>query len=448
MKLFGIAQRRARIAALAASALMLLVASSAFAETDAKLPKGYTSDELPALPPPDGAAPASDDATADEYTDTDPSALSDFRQPLSPYGEWVEHDTYGTVWVPYRDQVGDDFAPYQTAGHWEQTDEGEWLWVSYYDWGYIPFHYGRWVWISDVGWAWIPGRTYAPAWVVWRVGHYGYIGWAPMPPAYYWHGGVAVTLWVIPPAAYVFCHTHYIYHHHVHHHVIRDPAHVRVAAGKTRHYKGAAPSSPGAGRSYKPAQPTPADGGISPRAAEKAKGQPDPRAKALSRRSTTPKAPPPSGSSKFRPKAAPNGPSSGFARKGGPPGISPRGSVKKPSFQYSPRNPGAHRFPSAPPSRPGARSPDHRFPKGAPKAAPSFSPRTGPKPPAARPAPRKPSPGPASAPRMTPPSKKKAPAAAPPPPKRKMTPPARSSPRFSAPRPPSRSPSPRPPRRK
>src|SRR5439155_27197383 len=86
---------------------------------------------------------------ADQYSDTDPSALSDFREPLAPYGAWVEDPSYGTVWVPDQAVVGADFAPYQTAGHWALDDNEEWIWVSDYDWGYVPFHYGRWVWVAS-----------------------------------------------------------------------------------------------------------------------------------------------------------------------------------------------------------------------------------------------------------------------------------------------------------
>jgi len=78
---------------------------------------------------------------------------------LDPYGNWVEDATYGTAWVPSPTVVGDDFTPYQTAGHWAYDDD--YVWVSEYSWGWAPFHYGRWVYVGGVGWEWIPGRTYA-----------------------------------------------------------------------------------------------------------------------------------------------------------------------------------------------------------------------------------------------------------------------------------------------
>ena len=190
-------------------------------------------------------------AGVDDYdpaADRDPSALTEFREVLEPYGEWTEDAVYGTVWIPDTDVVGPDFAPYVTAGHWALTEDDEWIWVSDYEWGWVPFHYGRWVWISGRGWAWIPGRVYAPAWVVWRVGYYDdyYVGWAPMPPTFYWRSGVAVSLVVVPPAPYVFCSTHYIFTPHVHTHIV-PVTHVSVIARHTRPYHH--PASPRA-RSY------------------------------------------------------------------------------------------------------------------------------------------------------------------------------------------------------
>ena len=123
-------------------------------------------------------------AQSDAYADTDPSALQDFHPALDPYGTWVDDPTYGTVWVPNRDVVGDDFEPYVTAGHWVYDDDDGYIWISDYEWGWAPYHYGRWVWVDGTGWVWIPGRVYAGAWVEWRTGdeEYAYVGWAPLPP--------------------------------------------------------------------------------------------------------------------------------------------------------------------------------------------------------------------------------------------------------------------------
>ncbi len=88
-----------------------------------------------------------------------------FYDELSPYGDWVKDARYGYIWLP---AVREDFHPYGTEGHWVMTEYGN-AWVSYYDWGWAPFHYGRW-YFDDYfqSWAWIPGYEWGPAWVNWR----------------------------------------------------------------------------------------------------------------------------------------------------------------------------------------------------------------------------------------------------------------------------------------
>jgi hypothetical protein len=145
----------------------------------------------------------------DQYADTDPSALSDFHSTLEPYGEWTDDPTYGTVWVPSPSVVGSDFTPYASAGHWTYDDEdgSDYTWVSDYDWGWAPFHYGRWVYSTPYGWSWIPGRTYAGAWVSWRYGYGddgGYVGWGPLAPTWGWRGGTAFGLGFVPRVPYGF----------------------------------------------------------------------------------------------------------------------------------------------------------------------------------------------------------------------------------------------------
>lgn len=103
-------------------------------------------------------------------------SLSVFQNSLSPYGRWVNHGTYGQVWISNTRE----FVPYQTNGHWEYTDYG-WTWVSDYDWGWAPFHYGRWAYENGFGWYWVPGYDWAPAWVAWR-NNGDYYGWAPLSP--------------------------------------------------------------------------------------------------------------------------------------------------------------------------------------------------------------------------------------------------------------------------
>lgn len=286
-----LASRARWVAHVAAMAGALLSTACTFgavahAETGGASSPGYTGDadaqELP------------EDA-ADDYADTDPSALTDFREPLSPYGSWVEDSSYGTVWVPNSAAVGADFAPYQSAGHWALDSNDDWIWVSDYDWGYIPFHYGRWVWLTSSGWGWIPGRTYAPAWVNWRVGEGGYIGWAPMPPSWYWYGGVATGLWTTPYAAYCFVPTAYVFHEHVHTYVVRDRAVVTAAAASTRPYTPARPTVGGAHGSaakaahggFRTASPRLNEAAIAGSNAPRVRVSPDSRASALATRSST-----------------------------------------------------------------------------------------------------------------------------------------------------------------
>ncbi|WP_438019292.1 DUF6600 domain-containing protein [Sorangium sp. So ce315] len=421
-------------------AALLAAPSSAAAQG---LPQGYTTDapgsagETAASQPAD-ARPVqvelgvSAEVEVDAYEDTDPSALVEFHEPLAPYGTWLDDPTYGRVWVPSAVVVGPDFAPYQTAGRWAMTDDGDWMWVSDYAWGHIPFHYGRWVWISAHGWAWIPGRVYAPAWVVWRVGDHGYIGWAPMPPTYYWSGGVAVSLWTVPPAAYVFCPTTHVFHRHVHTHVVRDRGVIRRIAAHSHTYRPARPtvSRPGhgevrpggAGRSgsahgirpgsYRPASPSLAEAGVPSSAAPRHRARPDPRALAYAQRSTASGArlPPPSA----RRLTAP--PASGDRRAA-------------PSLR-TPRPSGGEAAPVARPALPqrglsGAREP-HRSsrdiaappaPPPAPRISPAPRPGTPPRAVGTPPAPRSvapaPRPAPERSPSISPPESRSLPRAAP-----------------------------------
>jgi hypothetical protein len=106
-------------------------------------------------------------------------SLDFFVEQLEPYGGWHTSASYGRVWIPRVQVIG--WHPY-THGHWVYTDFG-WTWVSDYEWGAIPFHYGTWAIDPELGWAWVPGYVWAPAWVVYRSGP-SYIGWAPVPPSF------------------------------------------------------------------------------------------------------------------------------------------------------------------------------------------------------------------------------------------------------------------------
>jgi hypothetical protein len=177
----------------------------------------------------------------DQYADTDPSALTDFRSTLDPYGSWTDDPTYGTVWVPSQDVVGSDFTPYVSAGHWTYDDD--YTWVSDYDWGWAPFHYGRWVYASPYGWGWIPGRAYAGAWVSWRYGYgdYGYVGWGPMAPTWGWRGGIAVGLGFVPRVPYGFVGCGDLFQTGLRSRMVGG-SQVGMIASHTRPYVGASPS--------------------------------------------------------------------------------------------------------------------------------------------------------------------------------------------------------------
>ena len=114
----------------------------------------------------------------DDNNDNSGPTYQTFYDQLSPYGSWVNYPNYGYCWVP--NNVDPDFSPYMTNGHWVYTDMG-WTWVSDFQWGWGPFHYGRWFEDPYYGWMWAPGYDWAPAWVIW--GDYGgYYGWACIGP--------------------------------------------------------------------------------------------------------------------------------------------------------------------------------------------------------------------------------------------------------------------------
>lgn len=238
-------------------------------EPEPRVPTGYapigetdaqpvTSEDLAARARPAQTAPAeaSPDgeiavgAESNEYADTDPSALTEFKPALDGHGAWVDDSTYGTVWVPAESEVGTDFVPYTTAGHWTYAEDTSHVWVSDYSWGWAPFHYGRWVHVSRHGWAWIPGRTYSGAWVVWRTGSgYDYVGWSPAGPDWYWYNGYAVGWTFGYSPYYSYCHHDYLYSPRLGGYVVRgsDPR-AREYEARTRPYVPASPTVGGNGR--------------------------------------------------------------------------------------------------------------------------------------------------------------------------------------------------------
>jgi hypothetical protein len=165
---------------------------------------------------------------SDAYDDSDPAALTDFHAALDAHGAWTEDPTYGTVWFPAPSEVGRDFTPYASAGHW--VYDTDYAWVSDYDWGWAPFHYGRWVLLDGRGWAWVPGREYAGAWVGWGVDDgYGFVGWYPLVPAYLWFGGVGVAYAFPIGSRWSYCPHGQIFAPELGTHLIRGAAAVTLA---------------------------------------------------------------------------------------------------------------------------------------------------------------------------------------------------------------------------
>ncbi|MCC9135079.1 DUF6600 domain-containing protein [Pontibacter silvestris] len=123
-----------------------------------------------------------------------------FYDELSPYGRWINYPNQGYVWIP---DAGPDFQPYATNGHWVVTEYGN-TWVSDYDWGWAPFHYGRWLYDDLYGWVWVPGTEWGPAWVSWRSGG-GYYGWAPLGPGVNISVNINIPIrhWVFVPQMYI-----------------------------------------------------------------------------------------------------------------------------------------------------------------------------------------------------------------------------------------------------
>lgn len=100
------------------------------------------------------------------------------RAVLSQYGNFVQHQRYGEVWVPSATPPG--WHPYPPC-HWVYTKHLGWYFDDKTPWGQIVHHYGRWSNDSQMGWIWVPDTEFSPGWVVWRTSPQ-WIGWAPTPP--------------------------------------------------------------------------------------------------------------------------------------------------------------------------------------------------------------------------------------------------------------------------
>jgi len=184
------------------------------------------------LPPPGPATQASGPAAPTLGTPApvapdkgaEPTLLERHRAALAPHGTWVEEDGIGDVWLPDPAAVGADFAPYRTDGHWALTDQDQWAWVSDFDWGKVPFHYGRWDWNAQRGWGWVPDAQWAPAKVLWRLGEPGFdfVGWAPVPPAQQEKQGPSRPTATTPVLPFWYVPSDKLFHPNLDDHVITD----------------------------------------------------------------------------------------------------------------------------------------------------------------------------------------------------------------------------------
>ncbi len=116
-----------------------------------------------------------------------PDELHEYSSDFDDNGRWQYATAYGYVWIPTAIAAG--WAPY-SAGRWLWI-HGNYVWVDYDRWGWVPCHYGRWVFISSYGWSWVPpsaGDIYwGPGYVGWIVTP-AYVAWVPLAPGEIYYG--------------------------------------------------------------------------------------------------------------------------------------------------------------------------------------------------------------------------------------------------------------------
>ncbi len=149
-----------------------------------------------------------------------------FYDELSPYGQWIDYPGHGYVWMP---NVGLDFKPYSTNGHWVYSEAG-WVWASEYNWGWAAFHYGRWFYDTAYGWLWVPGHEWAPAWVSWRKSN-DYYGWAPLNPGI--TVGISISTYTPPNNYWSFVPHQYITSPRVNNYYVSETKNVTIINNTT-----------------------------------------------------------------------------------------------------------------------------------------------------------------------------------------------------------------------
>src|SRR5271165_6331542 len=111
-----------------AATILMLVASPTLAQAPSQAQPQVQAQ-------PQGAQPASDDVKA----------------VLAQYGNFVQHQKYGEVWVPTVTPPG--WHPYPPC-HWVYTKRLGWYFDDKTPWGQIVHHYGRWSNDPQMGWIW------------------------------------------------------------------------------------------------------------------------------------------------------------------------------------------------------------------------------------------------------------------------------------------------------
>jgi hypothetical protein len=102
------------------------------------------------------------------------------RDELRRHGEWILVAPYGKLWHPNATEVGQNFVPYLSGGHWELTPKG-WAFEGSWPWSEVVFRHGRWLWNQDYDWLWAFDEKEGLSYVDWRVGS-EWIGWSPQAP--------------------------------------------------------------------------------------------------------------------------------------------------------------------------------------------------------------------------------------------------------------------------